>query len=1194
MKKDLKRVFPKKIKSSYIIVLVLLILLVSIAIPSLARYKNRTSIKDAVVWDGKVATSYRAGTGSASDPYIISNGSELAYFANQLETTNYTNTYFKLNHDIVLNDGIFKYDTNSGITYTKQENISNITPYQESYNDINKFSTLNNFKGHLDGNYYTIYGLFITDSNAEELGLFTNLEGSVENLYVSNSIIYGGNITGGIASTATNASLENVIYSGYVIGNDTGISKTIDIPINDISTEITNEETNQVINIQNIPRINGEIESIKLTGNYQSSDEIGTLKINNQLIIKGNFEVDLGTTITHNFITQYSSTQNTTYQLTNLKYQIVYRYGNSAGIISEANNITLKNVVNKADVYGSVYGSGFVNNLIGQSTIEQSYNTGTINGNISAAGIITNIKENTANISIEKSYNSGTINSPNNSALLTNVQNNSGIITINNTFNTSDIYLLGNINDSIVNILNVITTSNFQIKTGTVNGSIVTINDNIKNYAKTNLGFGEFIDDDNLATNSNSVWVFNNTTLPILYIDDINDPIANINLSKYSWNNIGYQLNTLKFNSKFAFSIDEVDSLKPIKEKYYYISNSQEPLSNSQVTSITSWQPYSNIVEINEEGFYVIYAKVIDYDNNVSYLNTDLLVLDLSGSEVNIKLNNNSWKSLSDNIENIYLGTASSINIDANDDLSGVNNIRYYLSSEKLNKEELDALDVNNWQLYQEPILISSNTGLIVYARVEDNCNYVTYANTDKIIIDGYKLNKMIAGRNTSDTNSLITDKSTISLNYSFSDNSNYQDGYKHSLMSNILLPQNTIITLVDQIRNKVYKYQIETSEDDFGYNDSCKDSTCTKIANYPFSLFEEIGKGSMESNLKEESYTGNINENYLISLDFSKTNLTSDLTNVKVYINLKDDKDNVIRPLLESTLKSFKVITNSSAITSLTSTYSNTIFYNSDSVYNIPFTASLINKTYNNNPVSDTSYENKNLGLAIKLVDVNDQTVSKEYLKNLIFKFNNKKYSPDNDGVVRINLENTSNIVNSSLEIETYADNSKLSNGNYYFKVGIFTAYDGYYSKDIDYTLAIPVQVINQNILKNTNFAVNIDDNNRVITKLANAKLNFNIFQNSGLTNPIVRVSLYKKTNLTAFDQEYTSIDLAQYINESLALYKDNIYNTYITTNSSTINSFVLNLDTTKMESNGYLFLFELYDGDKKIDKIEKTIIIK
>ena len=65
-----------------------------------------------------------------------------------------------------------------------------------------------------------------------------------------------------------------------------------------------------------------------------------------------------------------------------------------------------------------------------------------------------------------------------------------------------------------------------------------------------------------------------------------------------------------------------------------------------------------------------------------------------------------------------------------------------------------------------------------------------------------------------------------------------------HNIITNILLPKNTIIKLIDYSDNKIYTYEITTDEDIYNYNNSCpSEIDCQKRAKYPFSLFTERGK---------------------------------------------------------------------------------------------------------------------------------------------------------------------------------------------------------------------------------------------------------------------------------------------------------------------------------------------------------------
>ena len=104
-------------KANWIALLVIIILILSIVSVSLARFNNRVMIDETPTWDGTIASKYRAGNGSVGDPYVIADGSELAYFAEMLKTTDYDNTYFVLKNDIIINKGLWSYDEDNKIQY---------------------------------------------------------------------------------------------------------------------------------------------------------------------------------------------------------------------------------------------------------------------------------------------------------------------------------------------------------------------------------------------------------------------------------------------------------------------------------------------------------------------------------------------------------------------------------------------------------------------------------------------------------------------------------------------------------------------------------------------------------------------------------------------------------------------------------------------------------------------------------------------------------------------------------------------------------------------------------------------------------------------------------------------------------------------------------------------------------------------
>lgn len=129
--------------------------------------------EEGAVWSGKKAGSYSGGSGTQNDPYIIKTGEQL--FKMMIE--NSPEAYYRLEADIILNQ-------------TDDEN------WYESAQNLNmwRVNTIDGFKGHLDGNYHTVSGLYY---NTGEYGINTSVAlipyaasgSSVEKVGVINSYL---------------------------------------------------------------------------------------------------------------------------------------------------------------------------------------------------------------------------------------------------------------------------------------------------------------------------------------------------------------------------------------------------------------------------------------------------------------------------------------------------------------------------------------------------------------------------------------------------------------------------------------------------------------------------------------------------------------------------------------------------------------------------------------------------------------------------------------------------------------------------------------------------------------------------------------------------------------------------------------------------------------------------------------------
>ena len=1044
----MERRLNKNEKIVLVVLFMLFVLLLLFKSPALARFKNR-SLSSSNVWSGEVATKYKSGNGTSDNPYIISNGEELAYFSSMLENNNYEGKYFKLINNIRINEGVFKYEDD------KVKYILNDTTYfvnGSSYYDndeflgepvgsLNMFPSLNNFKGYFDGDSHVIYGLYF-DSN--DVGLFTNLSGEVDSLYISNALISGNN-SGILSNNITSGSVSNVMVDGYILSDIyTGVDSVLDF--NDTHTV-------------------------------------------------------------------------------------------SGGISAYSSDSTFINCINKANIYGSFVSGGLVG-YIEDSSIINGYSTSNLSSYSSnTVGIIKGTSV------VDRVYNTGEING----GLFGYVIDSD--FTVSNSFITTDNDLIVGVSDS-----NITSTNNYYTYTDRGNNltSTLVTDSNLKDKEFLS-SYSEFIDFDDLNENYLNTWVFDEDMYPVLYIDDIINPFVELNLGTYMWNSYSHILDTKQFGDNITFMISDIDDVHNY-DKYYYISNSRDPLSKTDLESV-SWIPYNDIVQITDEGFYVVYVKVSN-GNDVSYINSDLLILDKSGSNIDIVLGDNHYSSINDST--IYLDHAFDISVSANDTLSGIKSVEYYISNGFINDYDV------NWTTYSGVIHFNSVGEYVLYVKVTDGCDFVTYASTPLIVYDGYVSSVHPLGF---DSGNSITSNSSIVYNFSYSNNK--QANFTHNLISSVLLPRYTNITLIDKVNNRTYGYVV--GNDNYGFDTN-------GYATIPFALFKEKGKSS-EVNYVDGSVS---NEQFDVIVDFSKANISTNYSDI--YLYLEGNSNGVVRPTISKS--SFSIDKNSRVSHSISSDYSSTIYYNSDSIHDVS-----ISSVVSNSGIYDTSYFDKKIGLSIKLVDSQGRIVSREHLKNFTFMVGEDKYVPSNDNIIRINLD-TNSSVDTNLSIITHQGTSKLKDGTYYIKINAYSSIDGlYYDSVIDNGIMIPVIVSKNFNSSSYGFDVSIDSNSRIIDKDGIVNLSFNLKQ-SGLENPNIKVSMFKKDQVTAYNQDYTLVNLGLYSDISLERFIDSVY--YVSRNPQEESIFSFNLDTSLLDKTSYKFVFDLYDGDLKVSSISKNIIIR
>lgn len=156
------------------------------------------------VWDGTVAETFAGGSGTEDNPYLISNGAQLA-LVNEYHGQH---AYFKLSADIYLND------TTDWKDWTAQSGPTNIwTPI--CVGEEGKFY------GVLDGDGHTVYGMYISEPTDREQVALISYAGNgavIKNLSIMESSVFGGEKIAALLGKGYNASVINCHNGGNVTG----------------------------------------------------------------------------------------------------------------------------------------------------------------------------------------------------------------------------------------------------------------------------------------------------------------------------------------------------------------------------------------------------------------------------------------------------------------------------------------------------------------------------------------------------------------------------------------------------------------------------------------------------------------------------------------------------------------------------------------------------------------------------------------------------------------------------------------------------------------------------------------------------------------------------------------------------------------------------------------------------------------
>lgn len=237
---------------------------------------SETVNRPVITWNGAAAGKFESGDGSEENPYIIANGSQLAYLANLVNSGNsmYASYNYKLVCDIVLNDTADYDKWNTSVPENKW------TPIGTGEDSVA-------FNGVFDGNGFSISGMYISEDNTYT-GLFGSVKnGSIKNLTVNNAFVNGKDNCGGIVGyffgdVNMGANIQNCAFSGTINTNGSntgGIAGSVEATGKDNYISVYNCSSDGKINSKsnNAGGVVGAI--VASTGNVKIYDSFSSMSV---------------------------------------------------------------------------------------------------------------------------------------------------------------------------------------------------------------------------------------------------------------------------------------------------------------------------------------------------------------------------------------------------------------------------------------------------------------------------------------------------------------------------------------------------------------------------------------------------------------------------------------------------------------------------------------------------------------------------------------------------------------------------------------------------------------------------------------------------------------------------------------------------------------------------------------------------
>ena len=237
------------------------------------------------------------------------------------------------------------------------------------------------------------------------------------------------------------------------------------------------------------------------------------------------------------------------------------------------------------------------------------------------------------------------------------------------------------------------------------------------------------------------------TTVEVSGVADITAPTGTIKAGKNTWDSF---VNDVRFNTytntKQHVTIAAEDQGSGMQGIFYYLSDKVMTKGDVEALTGNDWREYKDTFSLDQDGRYIVYAKMTDKAGNVEYLSSDGMILDATPAQIdNVESNGVYTGSTAFTVTDQYLDKVlvddREVTPDENGSVTLVPKSGTYRIEAKDKAGNVATIDnvTVNWQEVNAPTVNSKiYTGETLTADISKTAEYEIVKNTGGINVGGY------------------------------------------------------------------------------------------------------------------------------------------------------------------------------------------------------------------------------------------------------------------------------------------------------------------------------------------------------------------------------------------------------------------------------------------------------------------------